>query len=277
MTTETDFLASQNREKLFYRSWTPSNANQVLCIIHGHGEHSGRYDHLARFLCEQNIAVFAMDLRGHGGSYGKRGHSPSYELLLSEIEELLKAAREIHNDTPLFIMGHSMGGNLVANWLIENRSKEVSGYILSSPWFKLAFEADPIKLKLGKLMNRIWPSYSENNNLDINALSRDPEVIAAHHADPFVHGQITARLFHVINLAAARALREAQKIDLPGLIYHGDADTIIDYHATKQFVSNNEKIEWHVLNGFFHEPHNDLGKEKVYKLINDWIKITAQK
>ena len=275
MTSETDFLISQNGEKLLYRIWIPSNAKQVLCIIHGHGEHSGRYDHLARFLCDEGMAVFALDLRGHGQSYGKRGHTPSYELLISEIEELMKAAREIFNDLPLFIMGHSMGGNLVANLIIENISKEISGFILSSPWFKLAFEPDPIKLKLGRYMNNFWPSYREDNNLDINALSRDLKIINDHHADPLVHGKISARLFHEINLAADRALKNASKINLPGLVYQGDADSIIDYRTTQEFTEKNENIEWHLLKGVFHEPHNDLGREEVYLLICNWIKKIA--
>lgn len=275
MTTETDFLTSQNGEKLFYRHWIPTNAKQILCIIHGHGEHSGRYDHLARFLCDQDIAVLAMDLRGHGLSSGKRGHSPSYELLLSGIDELMKTARAIYNDLPLFIMGHSMGGNLVANWIIENISKEVSGYILSSPWFQLAFEPNPIKVKLGKLMNGIWPSYSEKNDLNIGKLSRDPTFLVDHDSDKLVHTQISARLFHIINLAADRALRDAAKINIPGLVYQGDADAVIDHHATAAFASKNSMIEWHLLEGVFHEPHNDLGKEKIYSLIYDWIKAQA--
>ncbi len=277
MNTETDFLISQNGEKLFYHHWYPSEPEQVICIIHGHGEHSGRYEDLAQFLCSHQIAVLAMDLRGHGHSYGKRGHSPSYGLLLAEIEELLKTARADYNNVPLFIMGHSMGGNLVASWVIENMSKEISGFILSSPWLKLAFEPNPIKLKLGKVMNRIWPSYSEDNDLNIDALSRDPKIIEAHHADTLVHNKISARLFHVVTQAAENIIKNVSKIKIPGLVYHGDADTIVDYHSTKEFASKNSLMEWLSLDGVFHEPHNDLGKEKVYVHVKNWIKTKATK
>jgi acylglycerol lipase len=271
MTTETDFLIGQDGNKLFYRSWNPENAKYVLCIIHGHGEHSLRYKDLAHHLCENNIAVFASDLRGHGESYGKRGHCPSYDYFMAEIEELLKVAREQFTDLPLFLMGHSMGGNLVANWMIQNTSNEITGYILSSPWFKLAFDPDPIKLKLGKIMNRIWPSYTEENGLALDKLSRDPAIVTSYDEDKLVHGKISARLFHDITEAAERAIKNASKIKTPGLVYHGDADQIIDYRGTEAFVQQNENVKWMLLPGVYHEPHNDLGKELVYEMLVNWI------
>ncbi|MFT6867394.1 MAG: alpha-beta hydrolase superfamily lysophospholipase [Cyclobacteriaceae bacterium] len=271
MDVESEFITGQDGLKLHYKSWIPENPLKILCIIHGHGEHSGRYAHVATSLNEQNIAVFALDLRGHGLSKGKRGHTPSYEMLLKDIEEFLKTAREHFNDLPLYLMGHSMGGNLVANFMIENTSREISGFILSSPWFKLAFDPPQIKLKLGRLMTRIWPSYSEHNGLEIKHISKDPIEVQKYADDPKVHGMISAGLFDAIAKGAERALINASKITITGLVYHGSADQIIDYHVTESFANSNNHIEWHLLEGVYHEPHNDVEKTDVLKMLSSWI------
>ncbi|MEO9476365.1 MAG: lysophospholipase [Cyclobacteriaceae bacterium] len=272
MTAETNSLLGPDGLKLFYRYWIPQQTEKILCIIHGHGEHSGRYEHVAQYLSAHNVAVFAMDLRGHGKSKGKRGHAPSQEVLLRDIEELVKAAREMYNDLPLFIMGHSMGGNLVANFMIENKSKEITGFMLSSPWLKLAFDPPKIKMQLGKLMSKIWPAFSEHNGLDINHISKDPEEVKKYKDDPLVHGMISAGLFQIIDEACEKALTEAASINTPGLIYHGSSDMIIDYTATEKFAKSNSLFDWHLLDGVYHEPHNDLEKSEVLKMLADWIK-----
>ena len=271
MTAETNSLLGPDGLKLFYRYWIPQQPEKILCIIHGHGEHSGRYEHVAHYFSDHNVAVFAMDLRGHGLSKGKRGHAPSQEVLLRDIEELVKAAREMYNDLPLFIMGHSMGGNLVANFMIENKSKEISGFILSSPWFKLAFEPPKLKMQLGRLMSKIWPAFSEHNGLDISHISKDSEEVKKYKDDPLVHGMISAGLFQIIDIGCEKSLTGSAGIKTGGLIYHGSSDMIIDYAATEQFAKSNPLFEWHLLDGVYHEPHNDLEKSEVLKMLTDWI------
>ena len=96
-----------------------------------------RYEHFAAHFNEHDIGVFAVDLRGHGKSEGKRGHAPNYDLLLSDVEELIKAARVDFNDTPIVLYGHSMGGNLVASFILQNNMKELEAAVLSSPWLTL--------------------------------------------------------------------------------------------------------------------------------------------
>ncbi|MEP4535410.1 MAG: lysophospholipase [Cyclobacteriaceae bacterium] len=274
MTAETNSLLGSDGLKLFYQYWIPQQTEKILCIIHGHGEHSGRYEHVARYLSDHNVAVFAMDLRGHGLSKGKRGHAPSQEVLLRDIEELVKAAREMYNDLPLFIMGHSMGGNLVANFMMENKSKEISGFILSSPWLKLAFEPPKIKMQLGRLMSNIWPAFSEHNGLDISHISKDPEEVKKYKDDPLVHGMISAGLFQIIDAGCEKAMSGAASIKTRGLIYHGSSDMIIDYKATEQFAKSNSLFDWHLLDGVYHEPHNDLERFEVLKMLAEWIKNT---
>lgn len=272
METDTDFIPSSDGLKLFYRQWIPEEEpKKILCIIHGHGEHSGRYEYVAEFMLKNQVAVFAMDIRGHGQSKGKRGHAASYDILVKDIEELLKTAREAYNDLPIYLMGHSMGGNLVANLMIKDISKEISGFILSSPWLALAFEPPNIKLKLGKLMTKIWPAFSEHNGLNIDHLSKDSTEVKKYADDPLVHGMISAGLFSAISEASGFALANADKIKTKGLVYHGSADNIISAKATEEFANKNKLMEWHLLEGVYHEPHNDIEKASVLELIGNWM------
>lgn len=271
MTEETDYFLSQDGLRLYYRHWPAQNPIAVLCIVHGLGEHSGRYMHVAKFLSQRNISVLAMDLRGHGLSKGKKGHSKSYSLLLSDVEELLKVSRSNYTELPMFLMGHSMGGNLAANFIIKMRINELAGYILSSPWFRLAFTPPKWKLNLVKFMVDVFPAFTSKNELNAAHLSKDPEVVRAYENDPHVHDKISAGLFHQIYQASEYALTHNKEINKPGLVYHGDADQIIDWRASKDFAERGKNCEWKRLQGTYHEPHNDLEKTTVLEMINEWI------
>lgn len=271
MAATTNYITATDGLRLHYKMWEANKTENVLCIVHGHGEHAGRYSHVAAYLNEKNISVFALDLRGHGLSKGKRGHTPSYDLLMKDIEEILKVAREHFLDTPMYLMGHSLGGNLVANFMINDISEELSGFILSAPWFKLAFEPPKFKLKLGQLMCNIWPGFSEHNGLDASKLSKDANEVQKYKDDPLVHGMISAGLFSSISGACKTALLSAGNIKTKGLIYHGSADQIIDAHASEEFAKSNKLFEWNLIDGGYHEPHNDSERQQVFKLLSTWI------
>lgn len=270
MSEETDYFFSQDGLRLSYRMWTPSAPEKILCIIHGLGEHSGRYEHVAAHLNNQNIGVFALDLRGHGLSAGKRGHAKRYDLLLSDVEELLKIARSEFTEIPLFLMGHSLGGNIVASYIQQMNINELEGYILSAPWFGLAFQPPIWKLRVGRLLVKMWPSLTQPNELDTATLSRIPEVVKAYESDPLVHDRISAGLYSAISGAAKRNLEKIDPVKLPGLIYHGNTDRLIDWRQSELYAGQ-VNAEWHELKGVYHEPHNDLENEKVLKLISGWL------
>ena len=132
MINQTTINATDNTP-LLVNSWIPENVEVVLLIIHGLGEHSQRYDQVANFFNERKTAVFGMDLRGHGKSGGKRGHTPSYGQLMEDIEQGMIQARSAYPNLPLFIYGHSLGGNLVTNFLLRKNVSELAGAIISAP------------------------------------------------------------------------------------------------------------------------------------------------
>ena len=269
---ETEYFLSQDGLRIYYRLWDIESPQKICCIVHGHGEHSGRYDHVAKALNEAGICVFAMDLRGHGLSQGKRGHAKSHELLMSDVEELLKTARSTYTELPMYLYGHSLGGNLVANYTIRMNTNELSGFILSSPWLKLAFDPPSWKLSLGRFLSSIWPSFTQPSDLNVNHLSRDPEVVKAYVNDPLVHDKMSAGLFTAILEAGDYALSETDRIKIPGLVYHGNKDQITDWHTSKSFASKLEGVAFTELDGVYHEPHNDLDKSAVIQSLINWIK-----
>jgi len=268
---ETQYFLSQDGLRIYYRHWDIESPQKICCIVHGHGEHSNRYEHVAKALNEVGITVFAMDLRGHGLSHGKKGHAKSYDLLMSDIEELLKTTRSEYTDLPMYLMGHSMGGNLVANYVIRMNTNELAGFILSSPWFKLAFDPPAWKIKLGNFFSKVYPAITQPSGLDVNSISRDQKEVQAYVNDPMVHDQVSAGLHAMITEAGDYALNNTEKVKLKGLIYQGTGDQIIDWKATERFADQIEGVTFTALDGAYHEPHNDLTKDQVIEMVKQFI------
>ncbi len=272
MAPENDFILSKDGLRLNVHHWKSQNPSHILCIVHGLGEHGGRYLEMAEFLTSNNISVLALDHRGHGVSEGKKGHTKSYEHMLSDIEELLKYSRLHYIDVPMILYGHSMGGNLVTGYVLQNIGSELSGFILSSPFYEVAFEPPKWKVSLANFMEKIYPSLTQSNELEIEAISRIPEEVEKYKSDPLVHDRLSVRLFLELMNHGQIFIEDKKKIKLPGLVYHGDSDRLVSFEATEKFTKNHPNIEWHPLDDVYHEPHNDLGKEKVLEMIKDFVK-----
>lgn len=272
MKTKSDYLLGHRGIKLHYLYWVPKAPEHVLAIIHGLGEHAGRYAPMAEQATKSGIAVFALDLRGHGLSAGKRGHTPSYQSLLNDIEEFLKTIRAEFPDLPIHLYGHSMGGNLVANYLLTMNTNELKSYILSSPYLKLAFEPPAWKVKLANILGSVLPSLSQPNGLVVNDLSKIREEVTKYVQDPLVHPKITVSLYNGISQAARFALAAEKKLDVPGLVTHGGKDRIVDYTGSEAFARQQPNATWKLYPNAFHEPHNDEEAPEVIETVVKWVK-----
>ena len=269
---ETLTISTRDGIYLYAESMTIDHPIGVVCIIHGFGEHIGRYRHVMQSLNDSKFNVYGVDLRGHGRSGGLKGHAPDLISLINDIEEFLKIVRAEHLYLPLFLFGHSMGGNLVLNYILRDKSKELLGFIVSAPWIKLAFTPPRWKEQLGRLMARIAPKVRQPNGLNSLHLSKDPEVSRKYDHDPLVNFKISAGLFSAINFGAAYLVEHQNKIKLSGFVFHGQSDAIIDYKATmKLALGNPDHIKWKLWEGVFHEAHNDLEQKEVLKEWIDWM------
>lgn len=258
---------------VFARHWQPyTDVTGIICLVHGMGEHSGRYHHFAEFFAKHGYAVLAFDHRGHGNSEGEKGHVDSYDTLLDQVDHLLEEAEKRHGDLPTFIYGHSMGGNVVINHAIR-RKPLVNGVISTGPWLRLGFEPPKAKMMLGKFVKRIYPKFTEDSNLDAKQLSHDEAVVQAYIDDPLVHGKISTGFFFGVNEAGEWAIQHGHRLGIPMLLMHGGEDKITSPEASKEFAQQSEhKITLKIWKKLYHEIHNEPEQEKVFNYTLEWMK-----
>jgi acylglycerol lipase len=258
--------------RLYAQGWQPeTEPRAVVCLVHGLGEHSGRYPHLAAFLSQAGYALLAFDLRGHGKSEGQRGYAPSYEALLDDIAHLLEEATERYPDRPRFLYGHSLGGTLVITYALRRRP-QLAGVIATGPFLRAAFEPPAWKLSLARIMYSLWPTLSLSNELDRQALSRDPQVVRAYNEDPLVHDRLTPRLTMDMFQSGLWSLEHAGEFPLPLLLMHGGADRVCSPQASREFAAQaGERCTLKIWDGFYHEIHNEPEQGQVFGYLLEWL------
>lgn len=244
----------------------------VVVLVHGLGEHMGRYQELGTFLGSRGIALYGCDLRGHGRTAGKRGHA-DYGQLLSDLGSLMRFVRAYHPDSPVILYGHSMGGNIAATYVLQHPAiaQELQGLILSAPWLVLKIKPPVWKLFLGKLVDKLHPSFTQDNGLNPAWLSKNEQVGEDYLRDPLVHDRISAGLFQAIHQHGKKALKQATKLNLPVLVMHGDDDAITADSASRKLAEKTPNATFKSWPGLRHEPHHEQEKEEVMEFVYNWI------
>jgi len=259
-------------DPLFAQSWAPTDgATAAVGIVHGLGDHSGRYAVLAESLVAAGYRVVAFDQRGHGRSGGRRGDAASYDLLLSDLDRLVAALRSPDATTPQFLYGHSLGGNLVLNYALRRPSK-LTGVVASSPLLLPTRPPPTWKRLLGRSLRYVWPHFLFRIGLPAESLSHDPAAVAAYRADPLIHDWVSARLA-VPMLAAGRwALAHAQELRLATLLLHGTADAVTSCEASGEFARRaGENCTLRAWPGLFHELHWEYERNEVLGCVLAWM------
>jgi len=262
------------------RYWEPpSTPTGIVCIVHGLGDHGGRYAHVARRLNTAGYTVAAADLRGHGMSEGRRGHTPGLGASMNDISLIVREAGARFPGIPLFLYGHSMGGNLVLNFALRRAAPTVgsagspvlTGVVASAPLLETAFDPPCWKMLFGRTMRPFWPTKSMSNEVRVENLSRDPDVIRAYREDPLVHDRVTLT-FLDIRGAGSWALKHAADLTVPTLVMHGDADRITSSAVSRAFAAAaGGACTLKLWEGFYHEIHNEPGKEQVFDYLVEWL------
>lgn len=269
------FQPTHDGTRLFMQSWEPdAETGGVVALLHGHGDHSGRYAHVAAALAAAGFATVSFDHRGHGKSAGRRGYTPSYDALLVDIDTLLAETERRYANRPRFLYGQSMGGNLALNYALRRRPA-LAGVIATSPWLRLALTPPAWKVRAGNLLDRVAPTLAQPSGLDTAAIARDPAAVRAYQNDPLNHDRITARLFNGVQQAGEWALAHAAGFPLPLLLLHGDADRITSAAATRAFAARAPNCTLRVWDDGYHEMHNDHDAPEMLTLIVDWLRARA--
>ncbi len=267
-----DYFPSTFGIGLFYRCWRPSHPKATVLVTHGFGEHSGRYGSLAAHLAHRGFAVYAFDLRGHGRSPGQRGHINTWRDYWYDLVMFRDFVEGRERQVPVFVYGHSMGSLVVLDYLTY-QTPGLQGAILSGVLLEPGKVANPLLIAMAHLLSRYQPTFSLRLGLDVQALSRDPEVVEAYRKDPLVHNRASARWGTEVLKTIAAVKAQIKNIGDPLLILHGEADRINRVegaHWLFREVSSTDK-ELRIYPEGYHEPHNDLQKEEVLHDITDWL------
>lgn len=257
---------------IYSQHWEPEEpCKGVICLVHGLGEHSGRYAHLAAFLNQHKFALCAFDLRGHGKSTGQRGYCPHFESFLTDIKKFILIQTERYPGLPVFLYGHSLGGTLALNYTFRNNGN-LAGMIATGPYLAAAFQPPSWKISLGKLMMKIKPSFTMSNEIDPMALSRDPRIAQDYRSDPLVHDRVTAPLAFGMFDAGDWLIQHAVEIPLPILLMQGSADRLVSPAGSIEFAKRaGERCTLKMWQDFFHEIHNEPEQAEVFNYLLGWL------
>ena len=265
------FLNSADGTRLAYRAWPLEAPTLTFAVVHGHGEHSARYQRFAEGMARHGMATFAVDLRGHGESDGQRGHVDSWSQWVDDAAAFVGKV-ESETSGEVVPLGHSFGGVVMLSAVRSGRLRRAKRFIVSSPALRLTNEVPAWLTGVSRALSSVAPKLTLSNQVDAGTVSRIPEVVEAYRADPLVHNKITARLYAEWRRASKENLEHASDIKLPFLILAGTADRLIDPGSSRELHEKAPASELRILEGRYHEPFNDLGSEEVFALIADWLR-----
>lgn len=267
-------LEASGGMRLFCQHWNAVEPRGLVGIIHGVGDHCGRFQNVIHPMVTAGFTVFGVDLRGHGHSAGRRIHVYSWDEYREDLSVFVDVIRNQTASLPLFIYGHSMGALITAEFLTQ-RQPTFDGVILSGIPLIPGAIAKPHLIALARALSRIWPTFALDLGVEQAALSRDAEVVKAYGTDPLVSGRVSVRWGTETLAAIERVKQQASNITLPVLILHGEADRLnlpsgskLLYDAIK---STDKTLRFYP--GGFHEPHNDLNHAAVAQDVIDWLRI----
>jgi alpha-beta hydrolase superfamily lysophospholipase len=273
-------LTTADGISLFVADWAPDDGVPVagsILLMHGLGEHAGRYAHVIRFFNRCGLLVRSYDHRGHGRSGGPRGDAPDETALLRDARLVLDDFnRQAQLNYPAltgklpFLFGHSMGGLFAARFAVAAMAP-LRGLILSSPG--LALRLSQVQFGLLKLMSAVAPGLALPNGLDVDHLSHDPAVAKAYSNDPLVHNKITARLLNSMLRSGEFAQSQAHTLAVPTLLVIGGDDRIIDPDGSRRFFAALPPaiVTFRDYDGMYHEIFNEVGAERVFADVRRWL------
>lgn len=267
-------IFSSDGLRLSYRERVLPHETAHVLVVHGVAEHSGRYRGLEELFVDHGIGVSLMDLRGHGQSEGRRVWTPSFESYLEDLDIFLGHVRS--HARRVFLLGHSLGG-LMALRYAETRPAAIQGLILSGAALKPTIAPPAPVLWLLEQLNRVSSATPIPGLVKPRQLSRDPDVVRRYETDPLVPRHLTTGLGLATMDAARRGLADAGLVEVPTLILHGGADSVVDPSGSQELLSRLQVSDKRltVYPGLYHEIFNEPEREDVVSEVLEWIRARA--
>ncbi|HYQ88459.1 MAG TPA: alpha/beta hydrolase [Candidatus Binatia bacterium] len=269
------WIQTSEGQKLFTRAWEAAPGSPAVGIVHGLGDHSGRWERVGRTLQASGFSACALDLPGHGRSDGKRGHVRSWDDYRLALTRWMEVLRKDDGGRRWALLGHSLGGLIALDWAVVNPGR-VDALVLSAPPFELSLHPAAIKVHAARLVGLLWPGFTQSNGIPPSLLSHDPEVIRAHRADRLVHFRISARLFLELQRMRRTLSRAAGSSNLPTLLIQGGADPVTSPAGSALWAktSRNGNVTYKEYPGLFHEVLNEPEGAAILEDVIVWLKQT---
>jgi lysophospholipase len=259
--------------RLRYLSWEVADARAAVIIVHGLSDHAARYGGVAKALAETGVSTYAFDLRGHGLSAGRRGHVRAFGCFLQDVDRFRREVLGLADaDTPLFLLGHSMGG-LIALRYQQEYVGAFRGAIVISPWLATAMPLPRWKSTASNLLARVLPAAPFSSKLVPEHMSHDVAAVRAYREDPLIHDRITPRLFAEASREMGVAFQRADRIQGPLLLLLAGADRVVDTERSLLFARSlsGRDVTLNVYPGYYHEILHETGAAQVHRDIRDWL------
>ena len=258
---------------IYYHAWLPDgDVKAVLLLVHGNGEHCGRYTNIVNKFVPLGYAIYGLDHIGHGRSEGAREMVETFDDYLEPLNAYYKMVKEWQPGKPIFLFGHSQGGLIALDYLLDHQA-DFRGAIISAPAIKIPSTISPMTISIGKLFAAIAPGAGVLA-LDISGLSHDPAVVKAYADDPLVfHKKIPARLAAEILKTMTKVTDNVGKISLPFIVVQGSEDRLVDPAGAAilyEHASSTDKT-LKMYEGFYHEVHNEPERDREFKDLEAWL------
>ena len=261
--------SSSDGTTLFGRHWPVETPKAVMTLVHGFGEHCGRYGPMAAYLNSQDIAVVTLDFRGHGKSEGRRGVVKSYEAFRADLAALLMKTKALYPYTPQVLYGHSMGGGIVLDH--GARNIDTLPIIASAPFIELADRVPGALQILVKILARVLPKGAMSQPIDGTKISNLIAEQTLYIEDPLNHGKLGFRLAEAMVTTGERLSQDAKNWNRPLLLLHSQADQLTSFQASADFARVAQQTEFHAFETHQHEMHNDKCRAEVHTLMSEFI------
>lgn len=258
---------------IVYDVWTPAvDACGVVLICHGYAEHARRYDHVAQRFGAAGLLTYALDLRGHGRSGGKRVHLKNISEYTADFHHLVGLATAAHPELKRVVLGHSMGGGVVFTYGVEHPD-DYAAMVLSGPAVYAHDAVSPVMIGVAKIVGSVLPGLPVEN-LPADAVSRDPQVVAAYEADPLVHhGKLPAGIAKALIGVGETMPQRAAALTAPLLVVHGGQDKLIPVAGSERLVDcvGSSDVNLKVYPELYHEVFNEPERAVVLDDVTTWI------
>jgi alpha-beta hydrolase superfamily lysophospholipase len=269
---EEGFLNSGDHLRLYWQRYTPPAPKATVAVLHGGGDHSGRYAGVTSGLVQAGFQVALLDFRGHGQSDGRRWYVDAFSDYLADLDAFLARLRGDGIAGELFVLAHSMGSLIAALWALSHGS-EVAGFVLSSPYLRLAMKPNPLRVIGARALGRVVPWLPVATGLRVEDLTADPDLQRATDQDPLYGRSTTPRWFDQATRAQEEVLLRPGDFRAPVLVLAAGADRVADAGATRAWFadlgSRDKRLV--VYEGFRHEIFNEVERDRPIREATAWL------